>query len=77
MSSRLSRRQWAMLIAATPAVAQVTSKVPPQGSPAPAQPGSTPDQQYDKAVDDIRNTSRRLAAIEVPMNVEPAFSFKA
>jgi hypothetical protein len=30
-----------------------------------------------KASEDIRRTSERLRNIEVPMNVEPAFSFKA
>jgi hypothetical protein len=30
-----------------------------------------------KAADEIRRASERLRQIEVPMDVEPAFSFKA
>jgi hypothetical protein len=76
MTSRLSRRQLAALFTATPALAQVSSTVPPQGAPKPAPPSASPEQKVEKALDDIRTTSRRLAAIELPMNVEPAFAFK-
>ncbi len=58
-----------------PAIAQVTSKVPPQGAPAPAQPAATPEQKLQKAYSDVKKLSDRLSQIEVPMDVEPAFAF--
>lgn len=79
----LTRREWtaAFTIAvaaasAAPLAAQVTSKTPPQGVPAPTSAAATPQQKLEKAYADIRETSERLAKIEVPMNVEPAFSFR-
>jgi hypothetical protein len=73
---RFSRRTWAALITAAPLVAQVTSSVPPQGTPAAAAPSSTPEAKMQKAYAEVRGVSERLAQIEVPMDVEPAFSFK-
>lgn len=75
--TRLTRRQWTLLAAALPAAAQVTSKVPPQGAPAPAQPAATPEQKLQKAYADIREVSDKLSKIEVPMDAEPAFLFRA
>ena len=66
-----------MLVAAAPVAAQVTSKVPPQGVPAPAQPAATPEQRLQKAYADIRTLSDKLSKIEVPMDLEPAFLFRA
>jgi hypothetical protein len=66
-----------MLAAAVPVVAQVTSTVPPHGAPAPPKPPATPEARMQKANDDVRQASERLKQIEVPMDVEPAFSFKA
>lgn len=74
---RLTRRQWTMLVAAAPVAAQVTSKTPPQGTPVPAQPAATPEQRLQKAYADIRAVSSKLSAIEVPMDLEPAFLFRA
>lgn len=78
---RLTRREWtAQLTAAlgaAPALAQVTSKTPPQGAPAPAQPAATPAQKLQKAYSDVHDVSVRLSQIEIPMDVEPAFSFRA
>ena len=67
--------------AALPLAAQVqkpptTEKTPPLGSPAPAAPGTDPAAKLSKAVDDVRKVSERLAQMEVPMNVEPAFLFR-
>jgi hypothetical protein len=76
MSARMTRRQWTALLAAAPVTAQVTSKTPPQGSPAPPRPGATPEQKRQKALADVRKVSERLSQIEVPMNIEPAFSFR-
>lgn len=73
----LTRRQWMAFISWTPVAAQITSTVPPAGSPKPAGPGATPGQRMEKAASDVRETSALLAKIEVPMNVEPAFSFRA
>jgi hypothetical protein len=77
MTSRLSRRRLASLLLVTPALAQVTSTVPPQGSPAPAPASASPSEKLNKAIADVRSNSQQLSALEVPMNVEPAFSFKA
>jgi uncharacterized protein YqgV (UPF0045/DUF77 family) len=43
-------------------------------TPAPVVPAGQPSQ---KAKDEVRQVSEKLAAIEVPMNVEPAFRFVA
>lgn len=75
--TRITRRQWALLAAAAPAAAQVTQKAPPQGVPAPAQPSATPEQKLQKAYSDIREASDKLSKMEVPMDVEPAFLFRA
>ncbi len=72
----MTRRQWTALIAAAPIAAQVTSKVPPQGAPAPPQPPATPEQKLQKAYADIRALSDRLSKMELPMNLEPAFAFR-
>ena len=74
---RFTRRKWAALMTAAPALAQVTSTNPPQGAPAPAEAATTPEARMNKAVSDIRAVSERLSQIEVPMNAEPAFAFKA
>jgi len=76
-STRLTRRQWTALALASPAVAQITSTKPPEGAPAPPQPPATPEERAQKAHADIRSTSDRLSKIELPMNLEPAFVFRA
>lgn len=80
-STRMTRRRWttglAAVIGAAPVMAQVTSKTPPQGAPAPAQPAATPEQKLQKAYADVHEVSVRLSQIEVPMDVEPAFAFRA
>lgn len=73
----LTRRQWAALMAVAPVGAQVTSTKPPQGTPAPAQPAATPEQKLQKAYADIRAVSARLSKMQVSMDIEPAFSFRA
>jgi hypothetical protein len=75
--SQLTRRQWAALMAVAPVGAQVTSTKPPQGTPAPAQPAATPEQKLQKAYADIRAVSARLSKMQVSMDIEPAFSFRA
>jgi hypothetical protein len=75
--TRFTRRKWVALVAAAPALAQVTSKTPPQGAPAPPVSSATPEERAKKALDDIHATSERLSQIEVPMDVEPAFAFSA
>ena len=75
-SARMTRRQWTALLSAVPLAAQVTTTVPPVGSPEPAPVTATPQEKLQKANEDIRRVSERLAAIELPMDVEPAFSFK-
>ena len=87
-AGQMTRRKWTASLstaivaaAATPVSAQVTSppvtsKTPPEGAPAPAPAASTAEQKLQKAYADIREASERLAKIEVPMDVEPAFSFR-
>lgn len=72
----MTRRQWAALAAASPVLAQVTQKTPPEGAPKPAAPAATPEERRHKAMADVKNVSDRLAQLEVPMNVEPAFAFR-
>ena len=68
MQIRLSRREWASLVAAAVPVATSaqTHAIPPA-------PGN---EKLEKAADDIRSNSKRLAAIDLPRDVEPAFLFK-
>lgn len=57
------------MLAAAPVAAQVAAtpqNPPPLSAPAP-----------EKAAADVRKVSERLAQTEVPMAVEPAFSFRA
>ena len=77
LASRMTRRQWTWLLGSAPLVAQVTSTVPPTGAPAPPTAPASPEQRLQKAYADIRQVSERLSKIEVPMNIEPAFSFRA
>jgi len=65
MSSSLTRREWTALFAASPLLSQSAAK------PAPENTAPVPG----KAVADVQKTSQRLAEIELPMNVEPAFRF--
>jgi hypothetical protein len=75
--SRMTRRQLTALLGSAPLIAQVTQKTPPVGSPSPAAPSATPEQKLQKAFADVHDVSGRLAEIEVPMDVEPAFAFRA
>ena len=76
----VSRRDWSKrlvaALAATPALGQVTQKVPPVGAPSPAPVPATPEQRLQKAYADIRTVSDQLSKLEVPMDVEPAFAFR-
>jgi hypothetical protein len=74
---RLTRRQWTALVSAAPLMGQATSKIPPQGTPAPAPPAATAQQKLQKAHTDVNQIRDRLSKIQVPMNVEPAFTFKS
>jgi hypothetical protein len=73
----LTRREWTALVGASPLLAQVGSKNPPQAAPAPAPASATPAEAAAKAADEIHKVRQRLTDIEVPMNVEPAFHFSA
>ncbi len=72
----MTRRDAAALLTASPLLAQVTRKIPPQGAPQPAPPAATPEQKMQKALADVHQLSDRLAQIELPMNIEPAFAFR-
>jgi hypothetical protein len=68
---RFTRRELAALLSVSPLIAQSVPPAPPQpkSEAAPATP--------QKAADDVRQASEKLRALTVPMDVEPAFSFKA
>ncbi len=69
-SQKPTRREWTLLLAAAPLTAQVPSPATP--APVPSAGSNLP-----KALDEVRKVSERLSHLEVPMNVEPAFSFQA
>jgi hypothetical protein len=75
-ASRLTRREWTALVGASPLLGQVTQKTPPEGAPKPAPASATPEQRTQKAVADVKQVSDRLAQLEVPMDIEPAFAFR-
>jgi hypothetical protein len=64
----LTRRQLASLLAATPLIAQ---------TPQPSTTAAPPPDPTAKAAADLAKVTQRLAEIELPMNVEPAFRFTA
>ncbi len=68
---RFTRRAWTILLGVTPLLAQVSSTS--QTAPPPQAAPSSPE----KAAADVRQISDRLAQLEVPLNVEPAFQFHA
>jgi hypothetical protein len=65
MSLRLTRRNWVLFAASAPLLAQAPVQTPP------------PQQRVEKSKNDVREVSDVLAAITVPMDVEPAFRFVA
>jgi hypothetical protein len=65
MRSRLSRRRWVLMMGSTTLLAQTSAPV------------TTPEQRLEKAKADVKQVSDKLAAIEVPMHIEPAFRFVA
>ena len=75
--SRLTRRQWTALLGTAPLLAQVTQRTPPVGAPAPAAHSANPEEKLQKAFADVHQVSTRLAEIEIPIDIEPAFAFRA
>lgn len=71
MSSRLTRREFAALAGAAPLAAQIASQTPQPAAPV------SPEQGVQQALAGVRKTSNRLQQIKVPMELEPAFSFRA
>jgi hypothetical protein len=69
MSFRLSRRRWVLLMGSAPLFAQTAAQTPT--------PTATPEQRIEKAKNDVREVSDQLAAITLPMSIEPAFRFVA
>lgn len=68
MSSRFTRREFAALAGAAPLAAEAQSKAPRQTSPNPG---------MQQALAGVRKNSSRLQQIAVPIELEPAFSFRA
>lgn len=73
----VTRRNLTALLVASPLAAQVTSKHPPQGAPAPPQPPATPQDRLQKAYADVRSIGDQLSKIELPVSLEPAYTFRA
>jgi hypothetical protein len=69
MSLRLSRRRWVLLMGSAPLLAQTAAQTP--------SPRVAPEQRVEKVKNSVRENIDKLAAIEVPMNVEPSFRFVA
>ena len=68
MRMTLTRRQWGALLGASPLLTRAAAQIPPV----------PPTQQKSEKPDaEVREVSQRLAEIEVPMDVEPAFRFTA
>lgn len=61
-------------LAAMPVAAQQPSTVPPKGVPV-VPPAATASADLQKAFDDVKQASGRLASIQIPMALEPAFAF--
>jgi hypothetical protein len=78
-SRSFTRRHWAALLAAAPfagRIADAQVAATPQNPPPLAAPSAgTPEQRLAKALDEVRKVSDRLAQTEIPMAVEPAFTF--
>lgn len=72
---RLTRRQLAALLIATPVLAQ--SPAPSTTSAVASAAPPTPEDPLQKALSDVSQTSAKLRAMQIPMNVEPAFRFEA
>lgn len=68
MRMTLTRRQWGALLGASPLLTKAAAQTPP------APPA---EQKPEKPDAGVRDVSQRLAEIEVPMDVEPAFRFTA
>jgi hypothetical protein len=68
--ARLTRREAAALVFTAPLLAQ--SSPPPQGP----QPQTSAPRSVAAADNEVRQAVQKLRAIEVPMDVEPAFLFK-
>ncbi|HXE12385.1 MAG TPA: hypothetical protein VN633_09710 [Bryobacteraceae bacterium] len=68
--ARLTRREAAALVFTAPLLAQSgpPPQTPQQVTPAP--------QTVSAAADEVRQAGQKLRAIQVPMNIEPAFLFK-
>jgi hypothetical protein len=69
MSLRLSRRQCVALLGTSPLLAQTAVPL--------STPPAAPEQRVEKAKSDVREISGKLATIELPMDIEPAFHFRA
>ncbi|HEY3453501.1 MAG TPA: hypothetical protein VGK64_02790 [Bryobacteraceae bacterium] len=64
----LTRRQWGALLGASPLLTRAAAQIPPVPQT---------QQKPQKPEAEVREVSQRLAEIEVPMDVEPAFRFTA
>ncbi|HEX4807501.1 MAG TPA: hypothetical protein VH325_01140 [Bryobacteraceae bacterium] len=72
-----TRRSWIALAgAASLGAYQNPQNTPPVPDKAISARGLTPEAMMQKAQADVRAASDKLASVDVPMTIEPAFQFK-
>ncbi len=72
---KLTRRELAGIVAATPAAVRgAASALPPQ---APGDAPESPEQLRKSAVEDARKAAAEIRKFKVPIEAEPAFTFRA
>jgi hypothetical protein len=72
MHDTVSRRQLGRILTAAALTTQAT---PAQAPPAPAKPSA--DQDLEQAKTQMRANFAAVARVKLPLDVEPAFQFKA
>lgn len=75
---KLSRREATALFVSTPLWAQKPTPAPEQPNPAPKETQAQAKKDpVTEAYDDVRQNSQKLRDFQLPLDVEPAFIFKA
>ncbi len=76
--SKMTRRQIAAALVAVPAVTAKAASAQPPAAPQATSPATQPNaDSLAKAQDQVREVSERLRKVEIPMALEPAFTFRA
>lgn len=69
---KLTRRELAGIVAAMPAAVRGAGSVLPSQAP-----GDAPEQLHKSAVEDARKAVAEIRKFKVPIEAEPAFTFRA